>query len=169
MRQESGLTETLLWYSLSYLGLAVSVLSFLRAHHGEWLWSDRCSTDSRCSSWVSSGLTAHICGGWDCWWLWHPCLLIWQEILYFHCLSLLFFSWLHLTCGILVPQLGIEPSAVTTRSPNLWSLLFSLSVVSDSVTPGFPVPHHSCWSLLKLMSIESAMPSNHLYQGIPWI
>ena len=84
-----------------------------------------------------------------------------------HCLSLLFFSWLHLTCGILVPQLGIEPSAVTTRSPNLWSLLFSLSVVSDSATPGFPVPHHSCWSLLKLMSIELAMPSNHLYQGIP--
>ena len=27
-------------------------------------------------------------------------------------------------------------------------------------TPGFPVSHHS-WSLLKLMSIESAMPSNH--------
>ena len=28
-------------------------------------------------------------------------------------------------------------------------------------TPGFPVLHHS-WSLLKLMSIESVMPSNHL-------
>ena len=27
-------------------------------------------------------------------------------------------------------------------------------------TPGFPVHHHS-WSLLKLMSIESVMPSNH--------
>ena len=27
--------------------------------------------------------------------------------------------------------------------------------------PGFPVHHHS-WSLLKLMSIESVMPSNHL-------
>ena len=30
----------------------------------------------------------------------------------------------------------------------------------DCSTPGFPV-HHS-WSLLKLMSIESVMPSNHL-------
>ena len=31
----------------------------------------------------------------------------------------------------------------------------------DCSTPGFPVHHHS-WSLLKLMSIESMMPSNHL-------
>ena len=30
----------------------------------------------------------------------------------------------------------------------------------DCSTPGLPVPHHS-WSLLKLMSIESVMPSNH--------
>ena len=31
----------------------------------------------------------------------------------------------------------------------------------DCRIPGFPVHHHS-WSLLKLMSIESVMPSNHL-------
>ena len=31
----------------------------------------------------------------------------------------------------------------------------------DCSTPGLPVHHHS-WSLLKLMSIESVMPSNHL-------
>ena len=31
----------------------------------------------------------------------------------------------------------------------------------DCNTPGFPVHHHS-WRLLKLMPIESVMPSNHL-------
>ena len=31
----------------------------------------------------------------------------------------------------------------------------------DCSTPGFPVPHNS-WSLLKHMSFESVMPSNHL-------
>ena len=31
----------------------------------------------------------------------------------------------------------------------------------DSSMPGFPV-HHQLWSLLKLMSIESVIPSNHL-------
>ena len=46
-------------------------------------------------------------------------------------------------------------------------LLFSHSAVSDSLQPsglhslGFPVLHH-LQSLLKLMSIESVMPSNHL-------
>ena len=47
-------------------------------------------------------------------------------------------------------------------------LLFSCSVVSDSLrphgdysTPGFPVLHIS-QTLLKLISVESVMPSNHL-------
>ena len=31
----------------------------------------------------------------------------------------------------------------------------------DCTMPGFPV-HHQLWSLLKLMSIELVMPSNHL-------
>ena len=49
------------------------------------------------------------------------------------------------------------------------SVQFSLSVVSDSLQPrglqqggpGLPV-HHQLPELLKLMSIESVMPSNHL-------
>ena len=36
----------------------------------------------------------------------------------------------------------------------------------DCSTPGFPVLHIS-WSLLKLMSIESVMPSNHLIVCCP--
>ena len=36
----------------------------------------------------------------------------------------------------------------------------------DCSTPGFPVLHH-LWSLLKLMSIESVMISNHLALGCP--
>ena len=36
----------------------------------------------------------------------------------------------------------------------------------DCSTPGSPV-HHQLWSLLKLMSIESVMPSNHLILGHP--
>ena len=46
-------------------------------------------------------------------------------------------------------------------------LLFSLKVVSDPVSPGLqharpPHPSPNSWSLLKLMSTESVMPSNHL-------
>ena len=47
------------------------------------------------------------------------------------------------------------------------SVQFSCSVVSnpldpmDCSTPGFPV-HHNSQSLLKLKSIDSVMPSNHL-------
>ena len=36
----------------------------------------------------------------------------------------------------------------------------------DCSTPGFPVLHH-LWSMLKLMSIESVMPSNHLILCCP--
>ena len=48
------------------------------------------------------------------------------------------------------------------------SVQFSSSVMSDSYDPmdcsmpGFPV-HHQLPDLLKLMSIESVMPSNHLF------
>ena len=38
----------------------------------------------------------------------------------------------------------------------------------DCSTPDFPVDHHS-WSLLKLMSIESVMPSNHLILCRPFL
>ena len=52
------------------------------------------------------------------------------------------------------------------------SVQVSRSVVSDSLRPmdcstaGFPV-HHQLWSLFKLMSIESVMPSNHLILYCP--
>ena len=52
-------------------------------------------------------------------------------------------------------------------------LQFSRSVVSDSLWPhGLqhtrpPCPSHNSQSLLKLMSIESVMPSNHLTPGCP--
>ena len=36
----------------------------------------------RCFSWVFSGLRNSYLEGWNSWWLWHPCLLIWQEILH---------------------------------------------------------------------------------------
>ena len=47
------------------------------------------------------------------------------------------------------------------------SVQFSRSVVSDSVTPWITAHHTSLsitnsWSLLKLMPIESVMPSSHL-------
>ena len=50
----------------------------------------------------------------------------------------------------------------------LYQLLFSRSVVSDYLQPlglqhaRLPCPFTISWSLLKLMSIESVMPSNHL-------
>ena len=48
-----------------------------------------------------------------------------------------------------------------------WSVQFSRSVVSDSATPWIAALQASLsitnsWSLLKLMSIELVMPSNHL-------
>ena len=42
----------------------------------------------------------------------------------------------------------------------------TLSDTMDCSTPGSPV-HHNSWSLLKLMSIESVMPSNHLILCCP--
>ena len=54
----------------------------------------------------------------------------------------------------------------------LCSVQFGCSVVSDSLQPhgvqdsGFPV-HPNAWSLLKFMSIESVMPSNHLILCCP--
>ena len=41
-------------------------------------------------------------------------------------------------------------------------LMFSLSIVSDSLQPQASLSFSISWSLLKLMSIESVMPSNHL-------
>ena len=54
----------------------------------------------------------------------------------------------------------------------LWSVQFSHSVVSDSVTPGTAACQASLsftvsQSLLKLMSLESMTPSNHLILCLP--
>ena len=54
------------------------------------------------------------------------------------------------------------------------SVQFSRSVVSDSVTPWTAACQASLsitnsWSLLKLMSIESVMPSNHLVLCHPFL
>ena len=48
----------------------------------------------------------------------------------------------------------LQFSSITQSHPTLCD-------PKDCSTPGLPVHHHS-WSLLKLMSIESVMPSNHL-------
>ena len=47
-----------------------------------------------------------------------------------------------------------------------WELCPTLCKPMDCSTPGFPV-HHHLWSLLKLMPIESVMPSNHLILCCP--
>ena len=56
---------------------------------------------------------------------------------------------------------------MTTKSGHSQTLLFSPLVVSDSVTPWTALCQASLsftisWSLLKLISIELVMPSNHL-------
>ena len=68
--------------------------------------------------------------------------------------------------------MGFHLPSLTKRrgqinSFNKRSLQFSCSVMSDSVTPCFAACQASLsitnsWRLLKLMSIESVMPSNHL-------
>jgi len=44
----------------------------------------------------------------------------------------------------------------------IYSVQFSCSVVSDSLQPQASLSITNSWSLLKLMSTESVMPSNHL-------
>ena len=51
--------------------------------------------------------------------------------------------------------------ALSLQFSSVTQLCLTLCDSMDWSTPGFPVDHHS-WSLLKLMSIESVMPSNHL-------
>ena len=56
--------------------------------------------------------------------------------------------------GMLTWHFSCSLSSVAQLCPTLCDPM-------DYSTPGFPV-HHPSWSLLKLMSIESVMPSNHL-------
>ena len=51
-------------------------------------------------------------------------------------------------------RVSVQFSSVTQSCPTLWDTM-------DCSTPGLPV-HHQLPSLLKLMSIDSMMPSNHL-------
>ena len=50
---------------------------------------------------------------------------------------------------------------VSVQFSSVAQLCLTLCYHMDCSTPGLPVYHNS-WSLLKLMSIESVMPSNHL-------
>ena len=64
----------------------------------------------------------------------------------------------------MVPML---PREEVTMSKATFSVQFSYSVISDSATPWTAAGQASLsftisWSLLKLMSIKSVMPSNHL-------
>ena len=64
---------------------------------------------------------------------------------------------------LILIQLLLSPKWTSWSSP----LLFSCSVLPDSAIPWTTAPQASLsftisWNLLKLMSIESVMPSNHL-------
>ena len=78
------------------------------------------------------------------------------------------FQLLETTC---IPWL-VVPSSIFTDSHS--SVQFSRSVVSNSATPG-TAAHQAflsitnSWSLLRLMSIESAMPSHHLILCHPFL
>ena len=72
-------------------------------------------------------------------------------------------------------DLRLPQSRVSRKLPLFLYITLSTNVVQscptlcnlmDCSTPGFPVLHIS-WSLLKLMSIESVMPSNHLMFSHP--
>ena len=88
-----------------------------------------------------------------------------------HFTKTLIFGHARRLVGILVPWPGIEPGplAVKTQSPNHWttSSVQLLSHVQLFVTP-WTTAHQvslsitNTQSLLKLMSIESVVPSNHL-------
>ena len=63
--------------------------------------------------------------------------------------------------------LTVKDALFSSYRDNLWISWFNHSVVSDSVTPWTAafqayLSITNSWSLLKLMSIESVMPSNHL-------
>ena len=78
-----GSLKSFLWYAPQLSGASIlcsHILSFLRAHHREWMQSDGCQMAGILS--FPSFLRAHwlTLESCNCWWLWKPCLLIWQEI-----------------------------------------------------------------------------------------
>ena len=73
-----------------------------------------------------------------------------------------FYKFKHITYEPAIPFIGIysvQISSVAQSCP-------TLCVSPDCSTRGFPV-HHQLRSLLKLMPIESVMPSNHLILCCP--
>ena len=97
-----------------------------------------------------------------------------QAVFFVRIIRTLAFLLIHLTdstCSLGVtssrkPSLA-SPSSQTHLDLSLSSVQFRRSVVSDSVTPWTAACQASLsitnsWSLLKLMSIESVMPSNQL-------
>ena len=98
--------------------------------------------------WGLGSLMAVASLGWDHWWLWHPCLLIWQEMLHFQCcqnclpsfrfqrnkwLLAFFGSWSHLS--IFKASSGGMISSHTDPSDLL--LFFLLLLLRTLVLPWF--------------------------------
>ena len=76
------------------------------------------------------------------------------------------FSWAPKLLQMVTAAMKIKdaPWKKSCDKPQFSSVAKSCMILCNSMdcsTPGFPVHHHS-WSLLKLMSIELVMPSNHL-------
>ena len=72
----------------------------------------------------------------------------------------------------IIQQYFIEQLCTSNGLPRWCSVQFSRSVMSDSATPWTATRQASLsiinsWRLLKLMSIESVMPSNHLILHCP--
>ena len=63
-------------------------------------------------------------------------------------------------------MLSFKPTFSLSSFTFIKRLFSSSSLSAIRVVSGFPV-HHQLWSLLKLMSIESVMPSNHLILCCP--
>ena len=61
---------------------------------------------------------------------------------------------------------SLKPSIISVQFSSVVQLCLTLCDPMDCSTPGFPV-HDQLWSLLKLMSMESVMPSNHLILCCP--
>ena len=77
-------------------------------------------------------------------------------------------SWSELSCPPLEdpPNPVTEPQCLQSVSSVVQSCLTLCDTV-DCIKPGFPVINNS-WSLFKLMSINSVMPSNHLISVVPF-
>ena len=60
-----------------------------------------------------------------------------------------------ITCALLGPNISLQFSSVTQSCPTLCNSM-------NRSTPGLPLHHQLPRSSLKLMSIESVMPSSHL-------